>query len=108
MWSYNIRYVKEPLGSIFWCCFSCSVWISQMQDAVPTVCEYQSYNQLCYAWYSYLKLLATDFSDGSCCPECGSTPATVVFDAAIVLFQRKMVLQESILNATAENKLQGR
>ena len=79
-----------------------------MQDADPTVCEYPSYNQLRYAWYSYLKLLAIDFSNGSSCPECGSTPATVVCDATTVSFRRKMVLQETILNATAGNTLQGR
>ena len=94
--------------------FSCSlyayfeVWTSRMQDADPSLCEYPSYNQLRYAWYSFLHLLDIDFSDGSCCPECGSTPETVVCDATTVSFRRKMVLQDTIINPTSENTFQGR
>jgi hypothetical protein len=79
-----------------------------MQDADPTICEYPSYNQLRFAWYSYLELLDIDYSDGSCCPECGCNPETVVCDATTVSFRRKMVLQESIVNPTSENTYQGR
>ena len=67
-----------------------------MQDADPTICEFPSYNQLRYAWYSYLNLLDIDFSDGSCCPQCGSVPEIVVCDATTVSFRRKMLIQEKV------------
>lgn len=78
--------------------FSCSLYAyykvctSRIQDADPTVGEYPSYNQLRYAWYSYLKLLDINYSEGSICPECGPTPNIIVCDATTVAFCRKMVL----------------
>ena len=86
------------------------VWTSRMQDADPTSCEYPSYNQLRYTWYSYLKLLDLDYSSSCCCPECGCAPEAVVCDATTVSFRRKMVLRDDIVAAdpVTQTTIQGR
>ena len=79
-----------------------------MQDADPTICEFPSYSQLRYAWYSYLNLLDIDFSDGSSCPECGTLPEIVICDATTVSFRRKMLIQENVVGENTEMIAGGR
>lgn len=79
-----------------------------MQDTDPTICEFPSYSQLRYAWYSYLNLLDIDFSDGSCCPECGSVPEIVICDATTVSFRRKMLIQDNVVDENTEMIAGGR
>ena len=61
-----------------------------------------------YAWYSYLNLLDIDYSDGSCCPECGSVPEIVVCDATTVSFRRKMLIQENVVDGNSAKISRGR
>ena len=52
-----------------------------------------SYNQLRYAWYSFLHLLYINFSTASTCSECGPVPDIVVCDATTVAFRKTVVLR---------------
>lgn len=52
-----------------------------------------SYNQLRYAWYSFLDLLEIDYTASSTCSECGPEPEIVVCDATTVAFRKTMVLR---------------
>lgn len=44
----------------------------------------------------HIAYIDIDFSDGSCCPECGSIPEIVVCDATTVSFRRKMLIQKNV------------
>ena len=77
--------------------FSCTlqtyheVWIRRLLDTTEE--NRPSYNNLRYAWYSFLLLLDIDFAAGSICSECGPVPDIVVCDATTVAFRKSMVLR---------------
>ena len=89
-----------------YCIFSCSlyayfeVWTSRMQDADPTSCEYPSYNQLRYTWYSYLKLLDLDYSSSCCCPELVVLLKQLCVMPLLCLFGEKWCFVTTLLQLT--------
>lgn len=91
----------------FTCLFSCTlqtyfqVWTRRLSDVGTAKEEMPSYNQLRYAWYSFMNLLDVDYSVGNTCRQCGPEPDVVVCDATAVAF-RKTMLRCDVENTRAE------
>ena len=48
------------------------------------------YEKFKLAWYSFLQLLDTDYSNAFVCPICSSTPDVIICDGTSVSFQSRM------------------
>lgn len=62
------------------------------------------YHHFRQAWYSFIRLLDIDYSEGFCCNLCGNHPSTIIMDGTSLSFRRALDSWQSFIGTVSSGK----